>query len=87
MVRQISMSRINTLLFGVPAVVPLWLPFLRFALGHYLQDHFDFTLSAGSKFFIGDRLRQGADHSNRRPKRPGYSVWKIDAVMTLHVNQ
>ncbi len=81
------MSRINTLLFGVPAVVLLWLPFLRFALGHYLQDHFDFTLSAGSKFFIGDRLRERADHSNRRPKLPAMRCGKFIPVMTSHVDQ
>jgi hypothetical protein len=37
------MSRMNTLLFGVPAVVLLLLPLLCFALGYYLRDRFDFT--------------------------------------------
>jgi hypothetical protein len=59
------MSHMNTLLFGVPAVVLLLLPLLCFAVGCWLQDRFDFTLPAGSNFFIGDRLREGADHLNR----------------------
>ena len=40
-----------------------------------------FTLSAGSKFFIGDRLRERADHSNRRSKPEGYALWEIAPVM------
>jgi hypothetical protein len=38
------MSRINILLFGVPAVILLLLPLLCFAVGYCLQDRFDFTL-------------------------------------------
>ena len=37
------MSCINTLLFGVPAVVLRLLPLLCFALGYYLRDRFYFT--------------------------------------------
>jgi len=40
-----------------------------------------FTLLAGSKFFIGDRLRERADHSNRRSKPEGYALWEIAPVM------
>jgi hypothetical protein len=49
MVRQIFMSRMNTLLFGVPAVVLRLLPVLCFAVGYYLQDRFDFTSLSGIK--------------------------------------
>jgi hypothetical protein len=56
----------------------LSLPLLCFAVGYYLQDRFDFTLSAGSKFFIGDRLGERVDHSNQRAKLSGYAMWEID---------
>ena len=38
------MSRVNILLFGLPAVVLLLLPLLCWVMGYWLQDRFDFTL-------------------------------------------
>jgi hypothetical protein len=46
-----------------------------------------FTLLAGSKFFISERLCDRANHSNRRSKPEGYAVWEIHPVMALHVVQ
>jgi hypothetical protein len=35
------------------------------------------------KFFIGDRLRERADQSNRRASPKDYAVWEIHPVMAL----
>jgi hypothetical protein len=81
------MSRINTLLFDVPAVVLLLLPLLYFAVGHCLQA---VSIAPCKRNQSSSSV---TDFANARIIQTGqlnfraYAVWEIHPAMTLHVDQ